>query len=225
MAAGDFKVTIDQTKLKRALKRVPKLLAIGVEYRMKRVGREFERVVDDIFTAQLTGPWKANKTMDKLANRSGSLRRSFRQGVYKPSRKSGAADLVLRATIGNARTAHYVFTQENGDKDRRSSSGKLLTIPAPDNLTAAGRPRFTSPSQVPDLFFIQLGSGTGDNGFAALAIRKGEGISVLWILKRSVSIKPRLGFVKRWNSKRMTQLRITQLNAAVTDTLKKAKLA
>ena len=219
MAGKNFEVSINTDDLELALKRVPKLLAIATRARLERHGRFFERTIDDVFTATLSGEWKINKTKDKLANRSGSLRRSFAAQVFQGTAAQGAAGLTLRATIGNARTAHYVFTQENGDKDRRSSTGKMLTIPAPANLTATGRARFTSPSQVEGLFFMQAKSGIG-----MLVREKGEGIEVLWILKRSVTIKPRLGFVRRWNSKPVKTDRLKQMALAVSETLTKAKL-
>ena len=218
MKPGEIKLTIDDQALQLALERVPRLLRIAMEFRLKRHAVFFERQIDNVFTASPSGPWKINRTADKLINRTGSLRRSFRARVIQPRGTDGASDTVLTASIGNARTAHYVFTQEYG-ATIRPTSARMLAIPAPANLTQAGRPRFTSPSAVEGLFVLRK------NGKVFLARpRDNGGVEILWILKASVTVKPRLGFRRIWRSATTRNHRISEIQAGVTDTLRKARL-
>ena len=210
------RLKFDNDGFSRAVRNVPRTLGVAMRFRLSEHARDFERVMDDVFTARQSGPFRANTTRRKLVNRTGALRRSFRSKVTDGATGSGA-DTALRVTIGNARTAHYVFTQEKGGTIRPKTS-KYLAIPMPANLTNAGRPRFERPRQVEGLFVLRRGNKL------FLVRPKGEGLEFLWVLKKQVKVPPRLGFVDRWNSKKVADSRIRSVNAAIDDTLRKVKL-
>lgn len=207
-------ITFNTKALERAMKALPKVTRKSLRFRLDKIGDEFERRMDKRFTAVLSGEFRANNTKNKLANRTGTLRATMAHKV-----RDVGKDLTLRNTIGSAATRHYVHIQEKGGiiKPKRA---RALTIPLPDNLTAAGRPRFQKASEVEGLFLLKL------NGKAFL-VRKapsGEGLEFLWILKSSVKIPARLGFVRTWRSKSMQSFAREELNAGVLKALKRAGL-
>jgi hypothetical protein len=101
------------------------------------------------FRAPLTPYGQANPHKI-LHNRTGALRNSLNHKVEGTSLKS----LRLRLSTDSP----YANLQEHGGviKPRR---GKFLAIPADDNLTPAGAPRYTSPRQLPQGRFVELPSG------------------------------------------------------------------
>tara|TARA_R110002167_G_scaffold26380_3_gene90876 strand:- start:7660 stop:8316 length:657 start_codon:yes stop_codon:yes gene_type:complete len=218
MAANQPILKFDSKRYLKAQAKVPNLLRTSLGFRFQKIGDEFERLMDRRFTGKPSGALGVNNTKNKLINRTGSLRRSMSFKVLGAS--TGTADgLVLRSSIGNARTANYVFTQEFGATIKAKGDG-WLTIPLPDNKTAAGRVRFKKASDVPGLFKITA------NGKQFL-VRKslsGEGLDFMFILKKEVTIPARLGFTKTWRSKAMRRFRAVEIDAGIRKALSKAGL-
>lgn len=208
-------LTFNTKAMEKAMKAVPKLTRRSLVFRLGNIGDEFERRMDKKFTATLSGEFRSNNTKTKLANRTGTLRATMAHKV-----RDDGKDLTLRNTIGNAATAHYVHIQEEGGiiKPKRA---KALTIPLPDNMTAAGRPRFKKASEVEGLFLLK----TNGKAFLVRKAPSGEGLEFLWMLKKSVKIPARLGFVRTWRTKSMQKFARDELNAGVRKALVKAGLA
>lgn len=199
----------------KAVRAAPKLTRRSLAFRLEQIGDEFERRVDKRFTAKLSGPFQSNHTKGRLANRTGTLRATMAHRVREDGK-----DLTLRATIGDAATAHYVFTQEFGAtiKPKRA---KALTIPMPDNLTAAGRVRFKSARETEGVFLLKTPKG-------AFLVRKkasGEGLDFLWVLKKRVTIPARLGFRSTFEAKSMQAFARREIKEGINKVLAKVGLA
>lgn len=181
----------DTAKLQLAIKQVPKLLNTSMKEGFEQIGLDFENRMQDRFSGQLTGPWKRNEG-DKLANRYGNLRRSIR----KPVTGTTLNNLKLRATIGDAVTAPYARIQEEGGTVKAKKPGGFLTIPMPANLTPTGRTRVQRPRTDKSIFVLRVDR----RAFLVRKSASGEGLQFLFLLKKQVKIKPRLGFKKTWFS-------------------------
>lgn len=219
MAVSKPVLTFDSKRYLKAQAKVPNLLRTSLAFRFDKIGDEFERLMDKRFTGKPSGVLGVNNTKSKLINRTGSLRRSMSFKVLGAS--SGSADgLVLRSSIGNARTANYVFTQEFGATIKAKGDG-WLTIPLPDNKTAAGRVRFEKASSIPGLFKITAKSG---KQFLVRKSLSGEGLDFMFILKKEVTVPARLGFTKTFRSKAMQRFRAVEIDAGIRKALSKAGL-
>ena len=60
----------------------------------------------------------------------------------------------------NSAVSKYAWLLGDEEKTIRPKNAKFLTIPIGENLTGAGVPRYTSPRQVPDGFFLKTKSGS-----------------------------------------------------------------
>ena len=209
-------VKINASLLRKALRRVPDDLAREVEIGFKRHGVEFEkRYIDRHWGAQLSAG--KNSTTDRMASRSpGGLRQSLNTQTY--NRGGGPRGVLLRATIGSARTAAYIQVQEKGATIR---GNPWLAVPLPATLTAAGRPRYTSPRSLMDDPTVQTFVQRSKAGNLIIFRKDEDGITPLWVLKRSVKVPARLNFRKYLLGRKMTADRITRINAAVGRALSK----
>lgn len=215
---GRLQFDVDAEAFERAAKAVPRALRLSLGFRMKRIGAEFEREMDENrLSGRLSGPFRRNLSMDRVAARTGMLRRSLRYRVDDPRPGQGAEDMRLIVNIGNAQTAHYAFIQEYGGTIRPKTS-RYLTIPMPANLTPAGVTRFKA-RELDNLFVLRSG------GKLFLARREESGVVIYFLLKREVKIPPRLGFEKTWASGQMRQLRRREVEAGVIDALAKVGLS
>ena len=203
---------MDTRSLATAISRVPQRLEREVKFAMQGHGAYFIKQMGKRFGAQLQDG--KNPTRNRLASRTGALRRSMRSRVV---RRGGVDGVKLIATVGNARTASYVHTQEDGATIR---GNPMLTIPLPDNLTAAGRVRFPSARALMGDPSTKTFIAKSKRGNLIIFRKMSDGsLRALWVLKRSVTIKPRLGFVKTWTSKRVATDRHKRLENAVASAL------
>jgi hypothetical protein len=109
-----------------------------------------------------------------LKPRTGNLRRAV-QG-WMDSDFDGVVGVASDAAVGK-----YAWLLGNETKTIRPKNSKFLAIPIGENLTPAGVPKFTSPRQVPDGFFLRkngqllFGHKNGKKGkFRALFAMKTE---------------------------------------------------
>lgn len=210
--------------LLKRIERFPKVLEINARVGLKDAGAHFNRVFDKTFTAALEGPFRKNATKDRLANRTGALKGSFRQKVVRASGASRAANLDLRCTVGDAMTKDYVRVQEFGavgPNAIRPKRGKYLTIPMPGNLTPTGRVRVKSIRNVGESAVWCKKNG---NLYAGRRLADGT-LRVLFVLKKKVEIPARLNFRKKWRSKRVREFNESRVAKAVQNALRQAKLA
>lgn len=213
----NFKAKIDTKAFDKAVKKVPKLLAKSIEFGLQQIGDEFIAEMQDVFTTKPGGPFKSNQTKSKLINRTGTLRRSIRGPIITGA--NDANGMTLRVTIGDSLTAHYARIQEEGGtiKPKRA---RALTIPLPANKTGAGRVRFTRARDVPGGFILNTTNG---KAFIVSEDEKGE-FTFWFMLVGQVKVPARLGFRRRWKSKRNAKRRKEILNLRIYKTLEKAGL-
>lgn len=214
MAKDIIEVKIDSKALRDALKRVPERLGREVRFAFNGHGAYFVRQMDRRFGATLQDG--KNPTKNRLSSPTGKLRRSI---GFRVNGAGQVSSVKMRGHVGNAATAKYVFTQEHGATIHGSP---WLTIPLPANRTKAGRVRFPSARAL-------MGEGSDVKTF--IRKTKSGGLVIfrsfadgrepvpLWVLKRSVTIPPRLGFVKTFRSKKVAADRIKRINNAVAASL------
>ena len=206
---------MDSEKLRQAFDKVPRLLNVSVKEGLRKIGMDFENAMQERFRGQLSGPWKRNRG-DTLANRQGSLRRSIRT----PVTGSTLSNMRLRATVGDAISAPYARIQEEGGTVRPKKAGGFLTVPMPDNLTPTGRTKTQRPRSDPSIFVTRVKG----NAYLVRKSAGGEGLEFLFLLKKQVKIKPRLGFKETWFSEGNAKSIQTTLQRRVDKTLKVAGL-
>lgn len=216
---------LNADKFLKAKQQVPNLLRKSLKFGLQEIGDRFQFLMNrDQFSGKLTGKWRRNRSKKKLANRSGALRRSQNFTVRGLSTDS----LTLRATIGDALTAPYARLQEKGGTIVPKRA-KALTIPMPDNLTPSGQARFPRAKGMQGVFLLKTKKG-------AFLVRKSAGfdpfggsgqkqLEFLWMLKKKVTIPPRLRFVATWESTSFERWRTAKLNARVAKALEKAGLS
>lgn len=164
-----------------------------------------------------------------LQNRSGMLRRSFGFGVTG-GLKDGY-DLTLLVYSSGVK---YARLQEYGGTIRPRRA-KYLTIPLKDALTPSGVQRYSSARDLftyhPDQISVVRSPKSGklfivSDGRPGAKTAKGKNSQTQWlyILKKSVTIPPRLGFRKTFKSPVMAGDRQARLRVAVRRALAKVKL-
>jgi len=112
----------------------------------------------------------------RLRRRSGAL-----AGSIQGSRSEGGAGLAARLAAGGAGVAYARLQDAGGVVEAK---GKKLAIPLPMAETPSGLPRYSSPRDVPGLFFF-----TSKAGNTIGATRDGPGLTPLFVLKERVRIE------------------------------------
>ena len=200
---------VNTRRLRRAMDRAPRELAKGFANAFDRHAFIFEGHVK---TKRLQG-------RPGLIGRTGKLARSI--GHTRPDRRLKLQNLSVRIFIGNALTP-YARIQEFGGVVRPVNK-RFLTVPLPANLTAGGVPRFPSAAELlssrPGQTFIARSRA----GNPIIGLREGSSVTWLWVLKKSVRIPARLGFIKAFDSREMRADRRQRLNKAIRDALKGGK--
>ena len=140
-----------------------------------------------------------------MHTRTGSLVRSFRVERHGEDIDS------LRFLVGSFGLP-YAAIQEFGGTIKKKGPG-FLTIPVGAALTPAGVPRFTARQalQQPGVHFVK-----GKRGPLIVRDRKTRS-EVLFVLRKQVKIKPRLGFFKAWEAQMPTL--VAHFNAAIGEAL------
>ena len=124
--------------------------------------------------------WPGGTTDRTLSRRSGGLLASIRESVTV----SGDRMADIEGGIGGA---IYLRTHEHG-ATIRPKKAKYLAIPLPEALNSDGTPRVASPRQWKNTFVAR-----SRNGNLLIFQKRGRHIVPLYVLKREVRIRPRLG--------------------------------
>lgn len=205
--AAEASITIDTKALEKALAQVPKKLHDELEGAFNRSLVEFTAAMDERFQGASGPPWWDNKGED-IVSRTGNLARSL---GFQVDRGGNLSQLRGVSFVGDSRTP-YAATQEYG---ATITGSPWLTIPMPDNYTASGVPRYQSAAALRDDPSVRTWVQRSASG--ALIIRAqfegDEDIKNLWLLKRQVTIPPRLRFAKTFEGQRKRQ--IFNVNRAV----------
>ena len=210
----------------KAAQKFPAALNIEASKALKEHGAYFTARMQK---GQFTG-YTARQGTDGglLQNRSGMLRRSFGFTVIEESKYDPITLLVYSMGVKYARLQEYGGTI----RPRRS---KYLTIPLKDALTPSGVQRYSSARDLfnyhPDQMSVVQSPKSRklfivSDGRPGAKTAKGKNSQTQWlyILKKSVTIPPRLGFRKTFKSPTMAGDRQARLRAAVRRTLERIKL-
>jgi phage gpG-like protein len=213
-----IRLRVNAEGTKRALRRAGERFVAEVERGMRQSGEEFIR---EMQTTRFRG--YSGEKGDLLQSRTGSLAGSFSYDVRN-----------LRLVLFS-QGLKYARLQELGGTIRPKPPKRFLTIPGPDNLTAAGVARFPSAAALRsvtgatfvfrtpkgdlwigarprDFESAHYASGTPNQRLPRDAKRghSADSLRFLWRLVPSVTIPPRLGMVatfRRLRTKRAARLR------------------
>lgn len=171
----------------------------GAQSEMERFGQDWTRC---LVSERLSG-------RPGVKRRTGNLARSFKSRTFD-SRLLGAIVLDVQPEGPGSEYAHL---QEFGDTIRPKRA-KNLWIPIAGNLTPAGVARITPTEAInrggffaKGVFFgkaltknkvPQRSQAIGGGGYKGKAINRGEVITPLFVLKKSVTVKGRMGASALW---------------------------
>lgn len=216
---------VDIDKLVGVLKKLPSAIDVEMRKAFRQHGLNFRAsMIKDRFGGfQSSAPRPEG---GKMQNRTGTLRRSFGSEVVGGLGKGTPLTLAVFSS-----GVKYARIQEYGGEVRPKSS-KYLTVPLPDAMTRSGVVRASARQlfqQYPDqmsvirspksgqLFIVSDGKPGARN-----LIGKNAETQWLFVLKKSVELKPRLGFRDQWASPKMRQDRANLFNAAIDRAAAKA---
>ncbi len=207
-----FKLDMRSKAARAAFAAAPKQFNRYLHRGFEDIGDAFKDSTGD----RINRPWSFINKTSRLSSRSRDLVNSLDFRV-----EGRGSNLRLSVTIGDSKTAKYVWTHEGGPSGQpvtiRPVKGKFLTIPQPDNLTAGGVVRWPSAKE------LRKGGRTYRKG-RAIFLRKGDKAQdsdpMLWALVKKVTIKPRLKFRSTWtDSAKVDKMRRRILQEAVADAI------
>lgn len=135
--------------------------------------------VTQLVAQRHSGHWPGGTGTTTLSRRSGDLITSLQQGVKVTGDTLATISAELRAIF-------YARVQEYGGTFRGGST--LLAIPLPAALDASGRELKAAPRDWTDTFVAQTRRGN-----LVIFQRRGKEIIPLYVLKPTVTLRPRLG--------------------------------
>jgi len=194
---------VDKRALDKAIKIAPRILKFELGDGMDRIGKGF---LKRFRAGQLQGP---------PGVRGASGHGLF--GTFKRvSLVSPTIDGLGFQVFSNSKIAKL---HETGGIVKDKSGGRL-TVPLSSRtqmFSAKGklRRRYRKPSQIKNLHPIKLKGQT----FLARITKRAKKILPLYVLKRQVRIKPRLGFYRTWDG--LVNYRINILNNSIDKALRK----
>tara|TARA_R110002110_G_scaffold1085_3_gene4435 strand:+ start:870 stop:1586 length:717 start_codon:yes stop_codon:yes gene_type:complete len=226
---GYFRTRFRAKKVQAALAKSPLVFSQWMETAFNEHGAEFKKDMVDRISAK----WGTGNPGGQLSVRSGKLRRSLR---YSTSKRKGAEirSLKLLVRIGGGPVGKYIYMQEHGGVIK-PKNGKYLTVPLPDNLTAAARPRYPSAKKLmlagrTYLKVKPVGGGLRGlinrraaskgkrnlDGAVVTLKRKNKALEKdLWVLRRSVKVPARLEFHRTWNQRKRRRNLTRRLDGAI----------
>lgn len=199
----EARVNLD--KIVRLLKKLPGAIDIETRKAFKEHGLAFrEAMIRERFTGFTTS---APREGGRNQNRTGTLRRSFGSEVVGGLGKGTPLTLAVFSS-----GVKYARMQEYGGEVRPKSS-KYLTVPLPDAMTRSGVVRASARElfqQYPDQMSVVRSPKSGQlfivsDGKPGAKNPRGKNAETKWlfVLKKSVTIPPRLGFRALWLSPKM----------------------
>jgi hypothetical protein len=129
-----------------------------------------------------SAPWPGGTTPTSLSRRSGEAMESLKQGVRISMGSVGP--------VGDMYGVFYLFVHEYGGT-MRAKNAQYLTIPLPAALNSDGTPKMRSAREWNDTFV-----GRSRAGNLIVFQRQGRLVVPLYVLKKEVRIRPRLGLIK-----------------------------
>lgn len=209
MVSRAFQAVVDSRRVRRLMDRAPKELARAVGGAMDDHAFAFRSYfIRQRFAGRPTG----------LTTRTGTLQRTVGHRIRYANTLRG---LRLGIFVGGGR-ARYAGIQQYGGVVR---GNPWLTVPLSDNKTPSGDTRFKSARRLRDsqpgkTFLVRTTRGKLLIGYRPARSR---GVLWLWVLKRAVRLKPRLGFFETFVRRPMVQDRRRRFALALRIALRAAK--
>ncbi len=184
-------IHLDTKGFDKGIKEMPKKMYAGMKIAFRKVGDIF---LEKLVMSRLSGRPGLKRT-------TGTLARSFKRVVFG----GNIRDLNMIVFTDSK----YARIHEHGGKIK-PKKGHALAIPLNAAKTSAGVSRYKSPRDIPDLWLYKRG------GRPPLLMLEG---TPMFVLLKSVKIKPRLQMFKTWERQEPKTVRI--LNTAVGQVLQR----
>lgn len=210
--AFDLRAAVLTTSLSGALARAPREVTEEFGKGFRTIGSRFVRTMTRE-RLRKSGTPTYGDSRPGVFLRSGSLA----SGLLRKVEGQGSINrLTLRVGWFDPKLARIASTQEFGGTIRPTRS-KYLTIPLPAAMTPSGVLRRPA-RQWQNTFFFRSKAG---NLILARSLGKGA-LEPLFVLKREVTLKPRLGFQDLWDSERFRSERFDILRESIDRGLSRA---
>lgn len=211
MVAKTFDLKTNVRELVSVLERADKSVAAGIRAAINELGVQFDRD----FASKQFHPYEGRSRESGMQVRSGALRNSRKLVRAKPQGNLGS--IRMRVELGSA-FAPYARIHEFGGTIT-PKKGRFLTVPLKSALTPSGVLRGKNKlvrrgtewqTASGDPTFIARGRSGALLVFADRERFTAKGniggkLEPLYVLKRSVKIKPRLGFFSTWKDLEQTR--------------------
>lgn len=143
--------------------------------------RHLQKTVQLIASRNSTA-WPGGTTETTISRRSGAAMQSLKEGIR-------VVDGVVGPT-GYMYGVFYLYVQEYGGT-MRAKKAQYMTIPLPEALTSQGLPKKQNAREWNNTFVGQTRAGN-----LIIFQRRGRQIVPLYVLKKEVRVRPRLGLRK-----------------------------
>ena len=143
--------------------------------------RDYLNFVTSELASRHSAAWPGGTTDKTLSRRSGALTESLKDGV----RVQSSPD--INSVQGSLSGVFYARTHEFGAVIK-AKNAKYLTIPLPAALNANGTPKRINARAWDNTFVMRAKTGS-----LLICQRQGKTVIPLYVLKKEVKIKPRLG--------------------------------
>lgn len=200
------RLKVDTAGLERAMRAAPKVITAEVEKALRQHGEVFRR---EMIETRFDAPGDIGPA-SRLTSRTGALAGTI---GYVVRGRGDLRTMRLVVFVGGGPARRYAGIQEYGGVVR---GRPWLTVPLPDNLTASGIPRYKSAAALRDDPNFDTFLHRSKRGTLVIGWRKpGARVQWLWVLRRSVKLKPRLGFATTFGNEKMAADRISRVNRAI----------
>lgn len=187
---------IHAERLEKALRAAPLEMRKELASVMLRAGVLHENIIK---RRQFSG-YRGESYANRLQRRSGALANAYR--LSRPT----ASRLEMTAGIRSGiRGSEYARIQEFGGTVR-PKRGKFLTVPLPRALTPSGvlsgryKIRKSGTGYTTDAGPTFIFKGKSGKLLVGIKTGKRDTPTAFYVLKRSVTIKPRFGFFRSWDA-------------------------
>lgn len=209
----DISVQILQRRLDKAYIKAPKVISREVGKAFVIIGADFERTMLKE-NLRKGGDPRSKSSSPGLHRRTGRLASTYGHTV---TGKTNLNRLTLRSGWFDPFGARIANVHERG----ATITGKpWLTVPLRDAMTPAGVVKFPRARDFPNTFIKKNKSGK-----LFIMQQRGAKVVALFVLRRTVTIPPRLRFVQTWESRDKRTFRIKTINAAIGRALDKTRRA
>jgi len=196
-------VEIDTRRLERAIKIAPRVLKFELADGMDRIGKGF---LKRFRQQQLQGP--PGVRGESGHGLFGTFKRVF---LVSPTIEGMGTEIFSDSKIARLHETGGIVTDPGGGRLAVPLSARTEMFTARGKL----RPRFKRPRELKNVHPMRFKGQT----FLARVTKRAQKILPLYVLKRMVRLKPRLGFYRTWDG--LVNYRIEILNKAIEKALRK----